>query len=487
MHHTDLAHRLTMAGNEVGSIDVVGEFWDHVYVGYVDSIQPHPNADRLRLATVDLSNEKITVVCGAPNIQAGQKIAFAKVGASLFDARDGTQQVLKSARIRGIDSEGMVCSALELGLGDDHSGILVLPEDSPTGLPLAEMLGDVIFDLELTPNRPDCFSVLGIAREVAALTKVEVNEPIIHSHEETNQASISVEVTNSSLCSRYTASVIEGVRVAPSPHWLQDRLIKAGQRPINNVVDVTNYVMLEYGQPLHAFDLSNLRGGKVIVRPAEDGEQFETLDGTNHSLRSPMLVIADAERAIALAGVMGGMNTEMQESTTNILIESANFDPINTRKTSQALRIRTEASLRFEKGLQPELAPIALRRAIDLIIQCAGGKLKGGILDIYPEPQDRPSLVFSMDRLHKVLGMDVSKNQADGILSGLGFELNWIDDIETTVTIPYWRSDISQQDDLIEEYAMEYKGYATGGLASLTTSLNQGRRGSGVELIKNSI
>lgn len=453
MHHTDLAHRLTMAGNEVGSIDVVGEFWDHVYVGYVDSIQPHPNADRLRLATVDLSNEKITVVCGAPNIQAGQKIAFAKVGASLFDARDGTQQVLKSARIRGIDSEGMVCSALELGLGDDHSGILVLPEDSPTGLPLAEMLGDVIFDLELTPNRPDCFSVLGIAREVAALTKVEVNEPIIHSHEETNQASISVEVTNSSLCSRYTASVIEGVRVAPSPHWLQDRLIKAGQRPINNVVDVTNYVMLEYGQPLHAFDLSNLRGGKVIVRPAEDGEQFETLDGTNHSLRSPMLVIADAERAIALAGVMGGMNTEMQESTTNILIESANFDPINTRKTSQALRIRTEASLRFEKGLQPELAPIALRRAIDLIIQCAGGKLKGGILDIYPEPQDRPSLVFSMDRLHKVLGMDVSKNQADSILSGLGFELNWIDDIETTVTIPYWRSDISQQDDLIEEIA----------------------------------
>jgi len=296
--------------------------------------------------------------------------------------------------------------------------------------------------------------VLGIAREVSALTSVEVNEPIISYDQGSDEsASISVEIVNSDLCPRYTASVIEGVKVEPSPYWLQDRLIKAGQRPINNVVDVTNYVMLEYGQPLHAFDLNNLRGGRVIVRPAEDGEKFETLDGTIHTLQSPMLVIGDAERSIGLAGVMGGLNTEMKDSTTNVLLESANFDPINTRRTSQALRIRTEASSRFEKGLQPELAPIALRRAIDLIIQCAGGKVKGGVVDIYPQPQDRPTLVFSMDRLHKVLGMDVSKAQVDKILSALGFKLHWTGDIETKVTVPYWRSDISQHDDLVEEVA----------------------------------
>ncbi len=454
MHHADLAHRLTMAGNEVGSIDAMGESWDKVYVGHVQSITPHPNADRLRLATVDLSNEQITVVCGAPNIEKGQKIAFAKVGASLFDSRSGTQQVLKSARIRGIDSEGMVCSALELGLGDDHSGILVLPDESETGVPLADVLGDVIFDLELTPNRPDCFSVLGIAREVAAITGVEVIEPAIsYDQDFSDGSSVSVEIVDSDLCRRYTASVIEGVKVAQSPHWLQDRLIKAGQRPINNVVDVTNYVMLEYGQPLHAFDLSNLRGERVIVRPAEGGERFETLDGTNHTLQSPMLVIGDAERSIALAGVMGGLNTEMKDSTTAVLLESATFDPINTRRTAQALRIRTEASSRFEKGLQPDLAPIALRRAIDLIIECAGGKVRGGIVDKYPKPQDRPTVLFSMDRLHKVLGMDVPKAQADRILSGLGFELNWINDSEARITVPYWRSDISQQDDLVEEIA----------------------------------
>jgi phenylalanyl-tRNA synthetase beta chain len=444
-----------MAGTEVGAIEVVGEFWDQVFVGYVESVTPHPNADRLRLATIRLSEEEeITVVCGAPNINSGQKIAFAKVGATLIDSRTGEKEILKSARIRGIESSGMVCSARELGMGDDNTGILVLSEGANVGEPLADILGDVIFDLELTPNRSDCFSVLGIAREISALSGQKFVEPDTFKYQYDNgEIPLTVTIDDVDLCRRYTAIVIENVKVGPSPLWMQDRLIKSGQRPINNVVDITNYVMLEYGQPLHAFDLNTVKGGKILVRPAKDGEEFETLDGTKHILKYPMLVICDAERSIGLAGVMGGLNTEIREETTTVLLESANFDPINTRRTAQALRIRTEAASRFEKGLQPELAPIALRRAMDLIIQLSGGVLRGGIVDIYPQPRDLPRILFSMKRLKQVLGMEVPKSQVEEILSSLGFILDWQDNIEVNVTIPYWRSDISQADDLVEEIA----------------------------------
>ena len=451
----ELAHRLTMAGNEVGEVNVIGGTWDNVYVGHVVSVEPHPNADRLTLATVSLGHEEITVVCGAPNVAQGQRVSFAKVGARLIDARTGETKTLKAATIRGVESAGMVCSERELGLGDDHSGIVVLPEDAPIGQSLAEYMGDVIFDIEVTPNRPDCLSVLGVAREIAALTGKAVKEPDISYAEEGDpiESLVIVEIADPALCPRYTASVIQGIKVGPSPRWMQDRLLKAGQRPISNVVDVTNYVMLEYGQPLHAFDYTTLRDGKIIVRPARDQEVFTTLDEVQITLKHPMLVISDAERSVALAGIMGGLNTEMTEDTTTVLLESANFDAINTRRTSQALRLRSESSSRFDKGLQPELAAIALRRATQLILQLAGGKACKGIMDAYPQPRERPTIRFTMSRLKKVLGIELSLERVDEILTSLGFSTGTQEDSSLAVAVPYWRSDIAQEDDLIEEVA----------------------------------
>jgi phenylalanyl-tRNA synthetase beta chain len=455
----ELAHRLTMAGNEVGSVEVIGGSWENVYVGHVVSVAPHPHADRLRLVTVSLGSEHITVVCGAPNVAQGQRVPFAKVGARLIDARTGNAETLKAATIRGVESAGMVCSEKELGLGDDHTGIVVLPEDAPVGKPLADYLGDVVFDLEVTPNRPDCLSVLGVAREIAALTGKAVREPDLSYVEEGDpiESLVSVEIADPALCPRYTASVVQGVKVGPSPRWMQDRLLKAGQRPISNVVDVTNYVMMEYGQPLHAFDYYTMRDGKIIVRPARDHEPFVTLDDVQRTLNPPMLVIADPQKSVALAGIMGGLNTEMTEDTTTVLLESANFDAINTRRTSQALRLRSESSSRFDKGLQPELAAIALRRATQLIVQLAGGKACKGVVDAYPQPRERPAITFTMSRLKKVLGIEVPMERVDEILTSLGLStspsLGVKDESALTVTVPYWRSDIAQEDDLVEEVA----------------------------------
>ena len=451
----ELAHRLTMSGTEVGGIDVIGGAWDNVFVARVDAIDPHPNADRLKLATVSIHGEQVTVVCGAPNVAAGQLVAFARVGARLVDPRTGNVETLRAATIRGVESAGMVCSERELDLGDDHAGILVLPDDAPLGAPLRDYLGDVVFDLEVTPNRPDCLSVLGMAREVAALTGAPLREPDLSYAEggEPVDGVVSVEIAASSLCPRYTASVVRGVRVGPSPRWMQDRLVRAGQRPINNVVDVTNYVMLEFGQPLHAFDYDTIAESRIVVRPAGEQEPFVTLDEAQHTLRPPMLVIADDQRSVALAGIMGGLNTEMTDDTTSVLLESANFNPVNTRRTSQALRLRSESSSRFEKGLQPELAEAALRRATQLILEVAGGTACRGIADAYPQPSPRPALRFTLARLRKVLGVDIDAARVAAVLSSLGFGVTVEGDGAMRVVVPYWRSDIAQEDDLVEEVA----------------------------------
>jgi phenylalanyl-tRNA synthetase beta chain len=451
----ELAHNLTMAGNEVGEINDIGGTWGNVYVGHVISIEPHPNADRLRLVTVSLGHEEITVVCGAPNVAQGQRIAFAQVGANLVDSHTGETETLQAATIRGVVSSGMVCSERELGIGDHHAGILVLPEDAPIGKPLVEYMGDVIFDIEVTPNRSDCLSVIGVAREVAALTGKTVREPDNFYAEEGDPIKdmINVEIADSELCQRYTASVIQGVKVGPSPLWMQNRQLKVGQRPINNVVDVTNYVMLEYGQPLHAFDYITLIGGKIIIRPAHDQEVFVTLDDAERKLNPPMLVIADAERSVALAGIMGGLNTEITEDTTTVLLESATFDAINTRRTSQALRLRSESSSRFDKGIQPELSAIALKRATKLILQLAGGRVCKGMMDAYPQPKETPAIRLTQPRLEKVLGLQVPVERVNDILTSLGFSISKQEDSSILVTVPYWRVDIAQEDDLIEEVA----------------------------------
>ena len=452
----ELARRLTMAGTEVSEVATIGG-WNNCFVGEVTRVERHPNADRLTLCTVDVGENPIQVVCGAPNVAEGQKIAFARVGAELFDTHSGKVEPLSAARIRGVVSEGMICSEKELGMGEDHTGILVLPEDAPVGTHLSDYLGDHIVDLDVTPNRPDCLSLLGVAHEVSALTGEMVREPDCSYPEgdERIETLASVEISDPDLCHRYTATLIKGVRVGQSPVWLQDRLIKAGMRPINNVVDITNYVMLEYNQPLHAFDFGTLKEGKIVVRRARPGEVLVSLDGTERNLSPSMLVIADAEDAVALGGIIGGSETEMTESTTTVLIESASFNPINNRRTAQTLRLSTEASTRFEKGLRPELASIALRRATKLIREIAGGTVAGGILDVFPgnEEYASPTLTLTLGRLGKVLGVSFSMQRVEETLTSLGFSCEDIDGTTLRVTVPYWRSDISIEDDLVEEIA----------------------------------
>ena len=457
----ELAHALTMAGTEIGEVSEVGAGWDRdkVLVGKVLSVDPHPNADRLTLPTVDLGGETKTVVCGAPNVAAGQKIAFAREGARLYSYRSGRVEPLKAAKIRGVVSAGMVCSALELGLGEDHDGILVLDDDAPTGTPLVDILGDAVLDAEVTPNRPDCLSILGVAREVAAITGETVTEPDLSYPEDGGpiEDAVSIEIADPDLCGRYTASLVAGVEVGPSPKWLQDALARLGQRPINNIVDVTNFVMMEYGQPLHAFDLDTIEDGAVIVRAARPGESLATLDDETRTLRPPMLVIADPARAIALAGVIGGADTAVTEGTTNVLIESASFDAINTRKTASGLRISSEAAYRFERGIRADLAPLALRRATKLMLKVAGGTAARGIIDVHPGRRPDPVVSISRRRIRQSLGVDFGMDEVERVLGSLGLERDEASGgspgEELAMRVPYWRSDVAIEDDLVEEVA----------------------------------
>lgn len=456
MPPAELAHRLTMAGLETTYDPGPGGGWENVVVGHVADVRPHPNADRLRLADVDTGGETATVVCGAPNVASGQKIAFARVGAVLTSGKTGEPMELTAAVIRGVESAGMVCSERELGLSDEHEGILVLPDDSPVGEPLASVLPSAgALEVEVTPNRGDCLSVLGIAHETAAITGEQVTEPpsVYDENGGAVEDSVSIEIADPVLCSRYTCTLVRGVRIGPSPDWLRQSLQDAGHRSINNVVDVTNYVMLEYGQPLHAFDLDHVRDAKVIVRPADDGERFTSLDGQEHELRSPMLMIADPERSIGLAGVMGGANSEMTDTTQNVLLESATFNAINTRRTSNALRLRTDASLRFEKGLNPELAVRAVRRATRLILETAGGEAAQGVYDVFPGRSDPPRIPFSHESLRRVLGVDFPTEHVTRVLASLGFTVGQGADGAMTVVPPYWRTDVNIEEDMVEEIA----------------------------------
>ena len=460
MDPRELAHRVTLAGVEAEGVTVIGETWDNVFVGLVEAVHPHPNADRLRLATVATGAERETVVCGAPNVAAGQKIAFARVGANLIDGHTGQPSTLKAAKIRGVESKGMVCSEKELGLSADHEGILVLPEDAPIGKAFKEYFGDAIFDFAPTPNRPDCMAVLGVAREVAGVTGQRVREPALDYPEgsESADGKTRVDILDADLCPRYIAGVIAGVKIGPSPRWLQDRLKKAGMRPINNVVDVTNYVMLEMGQPLHAFDYDLLAEGRIIVRRVRQGEGMAFIDGQERRLTQDMLAICDATGPVALAGVMGGSRSEVHDGTRSILLESAAFDRASIRRTSRALALRSEASARFEKGLSPELPLHAARRAMRLILEVAGGTAARGFVDVYPGRVARQRLHLTEARTRQVLGVQVSIAEMGKTLEPLGFQT--IDDgpAAASVAVPYWRMDVTIEDDLIEEVA-RVKGY----------------------------
>jgi len=452
----ELAGKLTMAGVEVKEMQIVGGAWTNVSIGEVVALDAHPNADRLKLVTVELKNRRMTVVTGAPNLEIGDKVPFADVGAELIDGHTGRTAKLKPAKIRGITSEGMVCSEKELGISDDHQGIMILPSEAPVGVPLAEYLGDVILDLDITPNRPDCLSVIGIAREVAALTEQALRVPEI-SYKELEkpvESFASIEIIEPSLCPRYCASVITGVKIAPSPHWLQQRLRTYGMRPINNIVDITNYVMLEYGQPLHAFDYNKIAGKRIVVRRAKDKEILTTLDDTERTLHPDILVIADTDQAVAIAGIMGGLDTEVTEATTAILIESANFDRTIIRRGSAELGLKSEASLRFEKGLSHELPLSALRRATQLVLEIAGGQAAKGIWDAYPGKTVRNPISLTTSEVKRLLGMEIEVSDIIKTLTLLGFKCQEIEAPEQiSVTVPYWRTDVCCPADLVEEVA----------------------------------
>jgi len=451
----ELAHRLTMAGLEVESVESIGGDWQGVSVGLVTRVAPHPNADRLRLATVDLgSGEEMTVVCGAPNVAEGQKIAFARAGARLINPHNNEREELKPAKIRGVESAGMVCSERELGISDQHSGILVLPEDAPIGKPLSAYMGDTIFDVAVTPNRGDCMSMIGVAREVAALTGKTVRYPDDSYLEEGEpiEPRVSVAIVDDDLCSRYVATLIEGIEIRPSPGWMQERLIAAGMRPISNIVDITNYVMLELGQPLHAFDFTLLHKERIIVRRAQPGEKMTTLDGVDHELTIDTLVIADSQKAVAVAGVMGGANSEVGDGTTSVLLEAANFNAVNIRHTSVRLKARSEASSRFEKGLSPELPLVAAKRATKLMLELGGGKVAQGIVDTYPRKAELVTIHVPRTRLKTILGLDLRPEEVRDDLERLGFACRMQAD-EYAVDAPYWRLDVRIPDDVAEELA----------------------------------
>ena len=470
----EVAERLTMAGIEANVTETTGQSWNKITVGQILALEPHPNADRLQLATVNLGQGQSKVVCGATNIHVGDKVAFAQVGAELIDGHSGKPAKLKPAKIRGVASEGMACSEKELGISENHEGVLVLPADAPLGAPLAEYLGDAVFDLEVTPNRPDCLSVLGIAREVAALTGQEMRLPS-SSYEEAGpeiDQQVGVEIADPDLCRRYCASLIEGAKIGPSPAWMQQRLTACGMRPINNVVDITNYVMLEYGQPLHAFDFRKIGGAKIVVRRARSGEKLTSLDGVDRELRPDMLVIADQATTVAIAGVMGGADSEVIEVTTSILLESANFDQVSIRRTSSGLKLRSEASMRFERGISPELTVPALWRATGLMLQIAGGTAARGMADAYPGKKEAKVIRLRTASVRQLLGLEVSQEQIINVLTSLGFPCVQAGSENTAVTVPYWRTDVNEPADLAEE-AARIMGYAAIPMTMLSSELPQ--------------
>ena len=469
---SDLADRLTMLGVEVESVKRLGAELEGVVVGSVGSIKPHPNADKLVLCQVDIGeSEELQIVCGAPNAREGMLAPVATIGAKL-----PIGLTIKRAKLRGETSHGMLCSEKELGLSaqlasayniaEDAAGLMELPTDTPLGTPLSEALGldDVVFELEITPNRPDCLSLIGVAREIRAETGNALKLPEVDFNE--NETDIreltSVTIEAPDLCPRYAARVIRGVKVGESPAWLQQRLESVGVGVINNIVDITNFVLMEYGQPLHAFDYHKLTENRIVVRRAAAGENITTLDEIDRELTSDMLVIADAEKPVALAGIMGGYDSEITETTADVFLEIAYFNPSSIRATAKALGVSTEASYRFERGADPGVVLAALDRAAQLITELAGGTICKGVIDVYPRQQPLTQIQLRPERVNFILGTTIDTSEMGQILSNLGFNLkangtgNYQAGEETSplqVTVPTFRSDVTREIDLIEEIA----------------------------------
>lgn len=449
-----LEERLTLAGVEIEGVDQLGPDLSDIYVGYVCQRDPHPNAERLSLCKVDLGEgEPVDIVCGAPNVASHQKVAVARPGTTL---PDGTR--LKKTKIRGVVSQGMICSAGELGLGKDEGGILVLDPKAEVGAPVSSVLsaGQAILDVEITPNRGDWCSMLGMARETRALFGGSLRFPECDPPEVARPASsdIRVEIEDPGGCHRYVARVVRGVTIGPSPDWLVEKLEAAGMRAVNVLVDVTNLVQLEFGQPLHAFDLSTLRGGLVRVRSAREGEKLVTLDGLTRELDVADLVIADAERAIALAGVMGGAETEVRGGTTDVLIESAHFHPSRIRQTARRLGLQSESSFRFERGVDHAGIRRAADRCARLIAELAGGEVSTGRVESMGDPLVHcDEVVLDPQHTNRLLGTSLSAEEVTALLARLEIRAELGADGLLHCRIPSYRNDIGIPEDLVEEVA----------------------------------
>jgi phenylalanyl-tRNA synthetase beta chain len=486
----ELAERLTLAGLEVSGFrcyglqpptglrirqDEPGPIWDRdkVVLAQVVAVEKHPNADKLKLVHLNYGGaEPKVVVTGAPNLQvgdSGQKVVLGLCGTRYFDGHVSPRQIkeLKPSVLRGVPSDAMVMSEYELGITEEHEGIILLEPEAPIGVPAVDFLGDLVLEVDVLPNMARCLSLIGVAREVSALTGKPLCLP--DKPAKATGAAITgrvqIVLADPALSPRYAAGLIEGVTVAPSPGWMQRRLKMAGMRPINNLVDITNYVMLEWGQPLHAFDyevLLNRAGGKaptITVRLARPGEVLKTLDGVERQLTPEMLVIADEVGPIALAGVMGGAETEVSEKTTRVLLESASFDFVSIRRTSRALDLPSEASLRFSRGVAPHLVPIALGRASDLMRQIAGGVVAKGIVDVYPAPKAPQVVELKVAEIRRLLGVEIPLPDCERILTALDFKVERVGSMALRVTVPPDRLDIQEGPaDLIEDIARLY-GY----------------------------
>src|SRR5581483_8337037 len=464
----DLAEHLTMIGIEVEGVQKLAGEFEGVVVAQILTRDKVPGSDKLSVCKVNDGRGERIIICGAPNHQAGDKVPLILPNFALpLKPGDKEPFVIKERKVFGITSQGMMCSPQELGLPDQVDGLLILPKDAKIGQPFAEYLGrpagDVVYDLEITPNRPDLNSVIGIAREISAVSGNPLKVPDVslppNSGGSSVESLVSVRLDDPELCPRYTARVIRGVKVGPSPDWLRTTLEKVGIRSISNVVDVTNYVMLEAGQPLHAFDyhlIAKGREGKptIVVRRAAEDEKFTTLDAQQRTLTSQMLLIADETKPIALAGVMGGQNTEINDQTVDVLIESAYFKPQNIRATSKKLELRTESSYRFERGGDIGICDWASRRAAQLILQTAGGQLADGVVDAFPHPPKLKELTLRHHKVCELLGVKLTPTENVKLLQQLGLEVAINNASEyCMVVVPSFRVDLKQEVDLIEEIA----------------------------------
>ena len=451
----EMENALTMIGQEVEKIEVLGDNLENVVTAQIIEKEMHPDSDHLTICKVDNGKEILQIVCGAPNHKAGDKVVLAQVGAKL-----APDFVIKKGKIRGVESNGMLCSEEELNIGKDSDGIMILPEDTPVGVPMKEYLGinDTVFELEITPNRPDCLSHIGIARELGAYYNKEVKYPSFAINSESSEKTadnISVEIENSNLAKRYVARIIKNVTVKESPKWLKERVESIGIRSINNIVDASNFIMMELNQPNHTFDLDKIEGGKIVVRAGTENEKLVMLDEQERELNSDDIVISDGVKAVALGGVMGGQNSEITENTKNILLEVANFNSQNVRKTSRRLTLFSESSYRFERRVDEENAINVINRLANIIQEVAGGEILEGVVDNYPVPYKKKTATLNFERLNRFVGKNIPRETVIGILTRLEIEV--VDNGETlTLTAPTYRDDLENEQDYFEEVIRMY-------------------------------